>query len=64
MKRSGIAGRLKYEVEKLLESKKEFSCTMVNYVQAASEEVVEGLDIKGLAKWLLNWYLSAFGFFQ
>ena len=33
----------------MLESKKEFSCKKVNDVQAASEEVVEELDIKGLA---------------
>ena len=59
----GITGRLKYEAEKLLESKKEFSYKMVNDVQTASQEVVEELDIKGLVKWLLNRYLSAFGFF-
>ena len=59
----GITGGLKYEAEKLLESKKEFSKKIVNDVQAASQEVVEELDIKGLVKWLLNRYLSAFGFF-
>ena len=32
-------------------------------IQAASQEVVEELGIKGLTKWLLNRYLSAFGFF-
>ena len=47
----------------MLGSKKEFSYKIVNDVQIASAEVVEGLDIKGLAKWLLNRYLSAFGFF-
>ena len=47
----------------MLESKKEFSNKIVNDVQTASEKVVEGLDIKGLVKWLLNRYLSAFGFF-
>ena len=60
----GITGRLKYEAEKLLELKKELFSKMVNDVQTASAEVVEGLDIKGLAKWLLNRYLSAFGFSQ
>ena len=59
----GITARLKYEAEKLLESKKEFSCKKVNDVQGASEEVVEGLDIKGLVKWLLNRYLSSFWIF-
>ena len=60
----GIPGRLKYEAEKLLESKQQFSKKIVNDVQAASQEVVEELDIKGLVKWLLNRYLSAFGFFK
>ena len=37
----GITERLKYEAEKLLGSKKEFSNKIVNDVPTASEEVVE-----------------------